>query len=454
MSNKEEDYFSEVVKNATLMEMKNNIKANENLGITQEYKRQYYDNDSAKKAYKKELFNGKKTIKDPVTGKTLHIEHVKAKSMYKAQSGSKAWAQHAAETDHVISLKQGHEVLKGNPFLSDEDVKEILNDKRYNYIVKSKSLNASKQAKSDIGMALTAKDMPMESRANLIAGQGKAVAGVAAHATVLTTKNISNEFSNGAANALQASAVPVLVEGVHNLYLVANGEKEFSEAAKDMGRLTSGVAISGGATQILTTGANNMLRNSSKEALQKLADSNQITQIITVALILKDSVVKYVNGEIDGEEFFNEVGEKGVGLLSGAIGSIIGQALIPIPIVGAFIGSVVISTACTAIYREYSSLNEHKEKLKKVDIITSQALSEMERQRNVLKSMVGEKYEQWDKQFNLGFEQINKAMLNNDVSSISDGLNNILAVFNKSINFKTYEEFDEFFMDDNSVLKL
>lgn len=61
---------------------------------------------------------------------------------------SKKWAAHSAEVDHIVLLKEGHNVAKHNPFLSDNDFKEIINSSE-NYRILSKSENASKGEKSD-----------------------------------------------------------------------------------------------------------------------------------------------------------------------------------------------------------------------------------------------------------------------------------------------------------------
>ena len=95
-----------------------------------------------------------------------------------------------------------------------------------------------------------------------------------------------------------------------NLCKVANGEKEFNEAAKDMGKLTMSVAVSGGTIRVVSTGVTNLMKNSGKEALKKVANSNQVMQVITVSLIVKDSVIKYVNGEIDSKHFLRKSGKK------------------------------------------------------------------------------------------------------------------------------------------------
>ncbi|MUT64700.1 hypothetical protein [Paenibacillus sp. NEAU-GSW1] len=443
-------HFDDVFANATLLQMKDGLRDRDsgNLGVTQAYNKEnrnaLFDDKGARTEYKNEIFADKKTTQDRITGKTIHKSHTAAQHKYKSQS-----SKYASETDHIISLRRGHARLKKNPFLSDQDVKEILNDKRYAFREVSKKYNASKGEHSDLSQMA---GLPASGKARLLQENLKAEAGVWTKTTILTAKNASGNFTEGALRSLNDAAIPIMVEGVRNLCLVASGEKKFDEATKDMGKLTTQVALSGGGRKVVATGINNMLRSSSSEALSKLANSNQVTQIITVALIVKDSVIRYVNGEIDGEAFFREVGEKGVGLVSSSIGFMVGQALIPIPYVGGLIGSMIVSTACVEIYKACNSLQEHKHMLDRVSSVASQALAEMERQRDVLRQMIGDHFAKWDEQVESGFAAVFNATVHNDVNGVANGLDSILGVFGKNVTFSSYEEFDAFFMDDDAKL--
>lgn len=129
----------------------------ENLGITQEYNREnraeLWDSARAKEEYKQSAFNGKQTMIDPISGKTLHKDHAAARRKYHMQNAegekiSAKWAEHAAETDHINAIKDVHDAVRSNPFLSDSDLKEIVNSKE-NLRILSKRDNAAKGAQSD-----------------------------------------------------------------------------------------------------------------------------------------------------------------------------------------------------------------------------------------------------------------------------------------------------------------
>ena len=138
----------------------------------------------------------------------------------------------------------------------------------------------------------------------------------------------------------------------------------------------------------------------------------------------------------------------GIGLTAYGVGMSLGGTA------GAIMTSVVCAQICKTV-AEYRNINKlTQQKLSRVNSIAAEALIEMEYQRNTLKKMIDEQFSQWDSQFNLGFEEIFKSTINNDVTGIAIGLDRMLNVFGESVKFKTFEEFDEFFMDENAVLKL
>jgi hypothetical protein len=72
--------------------------------------------------------------------------------------------------------------------------------------------------------------------------------------------------------------------------------------------------------------------------------------IIQTAISTTKSFISLCNGDINIHEFFTEIGRNGTTLLASAQGAIIGQALIPIPVVGALIGGLASTLISGAIY--------------------------------------------------------------------------------------------------------
>ena len=434
----------------------------EPLGVSQKFQRTKFDNAYKRKKVKQAYFNGKKTQQDYITSSTLHASRIAAKKKY----GETHYTKHIADVDHIIPEKVIYDALKNNPFLSDQDVKEIINIDA-NYRITSSHLNRKKQAKHNMQIAFDKNmDLSLNARKKLVLDEVHATPQVILKASSITAKNVSEEFIQGSKTSLEEYAIPLMVESVNNLCLVASGEKDFKDACLDMSQFSLKIAAKGGTTQVCKTGLSVILKNvhSSHEDtvffknLKNIASSNYVTQILNVSMLIKNSMIKFINGEIDGIEFFEEIGEKGVSLIGSSIGTIMGELLIPIPVVGALLGNFIISTICTSIYKSciniYRSFNYHKEKLAQVSAFANQALEQMHIQRTYLHSLIESELTQWNMKINSGFDQILTSIINNDANGISSGIDSILTLLNESVKFKTYEEFNDFFMDENSILTL
>lgn len=127
----------------------------------------------------------------------------------------------------------------------------------------------------------------------------------------------------------------VLVQSEINKSIVGLGgkvaEKAKDEAIKKIANSTAGkIALKA-----------NVL---SKTALPALA--------VTVCLELGGLIHKYSKGEIDGVQFMEQAGERGIGLISSSAMATIGQIAIPIPVVGAVIGGMIGYTLSSMFYNE------------------------------------------------------------------------------------------------------
>lgn len=104
--------------------------------------RKLFDDAKAKIDIKKLAFaNGK--VKDPYTGKTLCLKKVDAKIKF-----GKNWSKHLAEADHKCSLKKVFEENKENPWNTNEDIRNVANDKD-NLEVVSRKFNNAKRDKTN-----------------------------------------------------------------------------------------------------------------------------------------------------------------------------------------------------------------------------------------------------------------------------------------------------------------
>lgn len=474
MSKDSANMVTEAMKNLSMMEEK----ANNKLGITQEYNKEnrdkLWDSQKGKADYKDKVFGNKETYMDPISGKVLHKSQKAAQNKYhmknsEGENTSTKWAEHSAETDHINSLKDVHDLAKHNPFLSDSDFKEIMNSDE-NYRILSKKDNTSKGEQNDWNI-ITNKNNGMSSAARVQMAKEKIRSDIALQGkfAVRTVKNVGEEFAIGAKNTLVKSVIPLTVEAVREMCKVANGEESLRDATKEIGKVVVDVAVAGGTNKLVLDVVNSQLRNSENVVFSKLANSNQVSQIVTVAMIVKESAVKYLNGEIDGKEFIDEVGVKGSTMVAGMIGGAIGGEICAIlggiagtvalpgvgtiagvaagKVIGEILGTIITTVACSAIVSVYNTsrhLNDYKLKENQIRKLETEALKEMENQRDKFKSIVERENKYWNQEIQNGFNVILSSACEEsfNIQGMTEGLDKILSLFGKSVAFKNLDEYE------------
>ena len=448
-------------------------KVNPEMGLTKEYDRKLYDSTKRKNEFRDKTFGDSKVYDDPISGKLLHKSHSAAENKYhhkntQGEVVSSAYADHAAEVDHVVALKDAHGLLKHDAFLTDDEFKEILNSDE-NFRILSKKMNTEKGAQNDLQYALSNKELTTNAKAEMLQDYAKAVAVVSGKAAVQTAQNMGKEFASGARDTLVASAIPLTIEAVNHLMKVAQGEETLTDAAKGYGKTVVDIGVAGGANKLAMDVVGNALSNSSNEVLQSIAGSGQVGRIIGLAVIVGESATRYVNGEITGEEFVQEVGDKGVnmaaGLIGGQIGAELGRVigfgfgtavlpgggtLIGAEVgaeVGRVLGSIIATVSCSVIlnvYRTAQHLDEAwKLKEKQFKRLEQEALSAMAEQRDYFRRVMEAEGAVWDAQVRTGFEKIMYYAMEDtyNINGITQGLNDVLSLIGKTVKFKTMDEY-------------
>ena len=464
----------------------NSSKKNE-LGITQEYNKEnrdkLWDSAKGKEEYKDKVFGNQQTYRDPVSGKLLHKSQTAAQKKYHMRNAegetiSAKWAEHSAETDHINSLKDLHNIEKHNPFLSDADFREIANSDA-NYRILSKRDNTSKGAKSD-WKVICDKNSEISTQGKLQMVKEKVRSDVVLHAefSARTAQNIGKEFAAGATDTVVMSVVPLTAEAIRKTIMVVQGEESVPDALEDMEKIVLTTALGGGMNRLAEDAMKRLFENSTNPILYNLAESNEFVQIIAIAAIVQESAVRYINGEIDGREFVNESGAKGTVMVAGMIGgeigneiggivgAMIGTAVSPVDgtimgcatgkVIGEILGTILTSVACGAILSLFSVLKEfenYKIKEKQIRMLEAKALEEMRNQRLKFRKIVEREFGIWDETIQAGFDQMLRHACKEAYSlqEVMEGLGKILSVFGKEVRFKNLKEYEQ---QLNTTLKL
>ena len=395
-----------------------------------------------KDSYKNRYFKGKRIQIDEYTGEKIYYS-----SKNKYRTNKTCNIDHIKPIDGLIKRYNGKLTVKEIKALANSDfnlaaTSEKLNKSKgalenHQYLIRQIKSKNPENIKTTYNMLKTQVESELAINATvatkkLIDTSGKLLnidKGVLSDSSIKYGMLVGNSVYSGT----EASLISLTTSTINNIVSVAIGEKDIDKATKDVfNDAKSSFVISSGVNLI-----NNSILN--KFPLDKMAISK-----ISSSAIIGNIVFKYINGEISEKECVSDIIINGIGEIArGLSGTNVYLA-----------STIIISKIITEINKsiiEYKNITKlSKEKLKMIDEIETMALIEMEYQRNILKDNIIKQFNYWDNQFDEGFEEIFISNMSNDVDGMSNGLEKILNIFDKEVRFKTSEEFDEFFMDDNS----
>lgn len=420
--------------------MENNEK-----GLGEKYNRELFDDigrrNNRKDSFKNREFKDKKTTTDKYTGKKLYYD--------KRKDTSKT-----SNVDHITPIERVYDRHKNNKFITPDDIKEIVNADP-NLVIVSESFNKSKGNKTNfqyIVKKVKDKEKIDSNIGKMLGDQLKSEIYIEKEISKKTINKVSNLFKEGADKSIKLSnAMTILVgSSVENMCMVAAGEKDLKEATidtcKSIGTYSATSVLVGGSKEVIEYTLSNESKALLQNSLGKLNNTLVITRVVTIGVNVTENLVSYLNGEISEEEFFLNINECGFNILAGMIGGSVGVALM--------IASMIIMNVYRNILNILKSVNAHEKRLREVSRLINTAVSEIKKQNDNLEKMIQVHNENYDKKIKYAFEKIYKSTLDNDVNIFSNGLNEILEIFKEEVYFKDFEEFEEFFMDENSVFIL
>lgn len=426
----------------------------------------YYDAPEAHKAAMDRAFSSGDSVKDPYTGAEL----VKKQRDAKFQFGED-WQSHVAEADHIDPLSQIAKRTKSNPFLTTDNIKNIGNADDNFQIISRKLNQTSKTAGKGGSTQQEWADDPnrmqgvaesIESDESIeIVSQRIRERGKAAEkrndkrALQIGVKNaINTAHEAGKAGAKNAGVTALTMSGIMNITAVIKGEKSAEDAIEDTivdgGKAAaSGYLMGGGLTTVYQS-----LSGSSSKFIKALTDSNIPGKVITAVVLTGNTLKRYGNGEITTQECMIELGEKGLNFFTTGYSMAVGQALIPIPIVGAAVGALVGSMLTSKYYNQLITTLQTKELEHKERLRIIAECEEASRQARAFREELEEYLAVYFKEYQDCFEDalatIHTSFQMGDADGVIAGANKITRKLGGKIYYDNMTEFKEFLIDDST----
>lgn len=428
-----------------------------------------YDDLTKRKQFRDAQFGDKQTIKDPYTGETLHKSTKAAQNKY----GKNRANYHTAQTDHTIPIETVYDKTRNNVFIDDNGIKKIVNIEK-NYKEINGHLNQSKGSKSNIKTILKNKDLSTSTKKNMIQEQVKAEIAVDKEITKETLKGANKV---GFESAMQGIKIGTIISTAQNATALAKGEEDFEEFVYNIGTdvartgvTTYSMAIINKSIEGATRAAADKIKDKTEKTilkkagekvgggLLKVANGNAIGEIVNITMEVGKSMKLYLDGDLDEAELIDNLSEKGSGMAIALATTVAFEEIVQLSGMAAGIAGVVVSTVGymvgTAIYNQVKNkaikIAELDENIEKYNNLAEQIKNyrqELERNLEQLQNKNTQKLMK-------SFKQIEQSILNNDVATFTNSLNDICNVFGKEVKFKTDQEFVDFWNDPDMVLEI
>lgn len=262
--------------------------------------------------------------------------------------------------------------------------------------------------------------------------------------TIKSVANVSHRA--GIKTAETAALIGGSASLVRNIVGMCKGEIEADEAALNVVKDTAQSAAMGYGTGFAGSAIKGAMQNSTSEYTRALAKTNVAGTIVAVTVSASKTLSKYFKGEIDGTQCLEDLGEQGTGMIAASMFTVIGQAVIPIPVVGGLVGGMVGYALSSATYGVLmNSLKEaklaHEERIA-IEKACEEHIKMIRGYRAQMNEII-EKYLSGAMEiFNESFSGIKDALDIGNVDLLIESANNITASFGGNKPFETMDDFN------------
>ncbi len=431
-------------------------------GKPQQYtgNRRIYDSPRAKVNTKMQAFKQAEVVKDPYTEKILVLTKKEAKLKY-----GENWTEHLAESDHKVPIERIHKEYKDNPWVKNENIKDVANSEN-NMEVVSRKFNNAKRSRTNEELVSdenylnkTGTEISDEGKQKAVKSGQKAKRIIDKKLEKQQWENIYTEaYKAGKEGAINAASMTALMSTMNNIVDVIKGNRKPEDALKNIAEDT----IKAGATGFALTGTlsvvGHSLSNSSSEFIKALVKANAPAKVVTAVMATGDILCNFAKGKISSAECIVQLGERGTAAVVASYATVVGQAAIPIPLVGAAVGALVGTAVSGVMYSSLlKAIEEEKksaEEYQRVKIATENAITKMEIERRNFINVTNKLFANRSNTIQDGLDKITDACMRNNFDKLTIGLNQILSSFGRALEQSTFVEFDELMNDDTRALEL
>ncbi len=278
------------------------------------------------------------------------------------------------------------------------------------------------------------------------------------HPELSTAKDIAKiSHRAGVEQAKNGALVGGGISLIKNVVAVCKGEKDATSAAKDFVKDTGKGTVTAYSIAFAGSTIKAGMQNSRNATVRAISKTNAPAMIVTSTIDIGRSLIRYVKGEISGTDCLLEIGEKGSGNISAAMFAVAGQTLIPIPVVGTMVGSMVGYALSSVFYNTLveslkAAKKAHEERLR-IEAQCAESIKMIKQYRTEMNAMVQKYLNHYEIIFNDAFAEMDNALLTDDIDKFISGANKVTKAFGGSTQFSNMVEFNDF-MDSDQYFNL
>ncbi|MCQ2730913.1 hypothetical protein JT115_05060 [Helicobacter pylori] len=243
-----------------------------------------------------------------------------------------------------------------------------------------------------------------------------------------TAKDVANLSHQAGMNAAQTGA---LIGGSVSLATnvwecVVNG-KDPKKALKHTAIATlKGGALSYGSA-FASSSLGGLMQSSASKVIQSLGKGSVPAMIVGAGVANVTIFGRYISGKIDEAELLKQLGKANATLISSWAMAVAGQALIPIPVVGAliggFVGAALSETCLNSLLKAREEAKLARQRCIEIEKECREIIKLLKAYQNQFKEVFEQYFHETTKFFNHSFDELERALYAGD-ADLAIGVNN------------------------------
>ena len=243
---------------------------------------------------------------------------------------------------------------------------------------------------------------------------------------------------------------------VQQTVALLQGKVEAEEAVAEVAKSTAKRA---GQSYVVAAGGS-LVKGAMEQATHKGVQAASMTGLpqvmVQVAISTSQVLYKYFTGKIDGRECVQELSQQSANMLATSMFTMIGQAVIPIPVVGGLVGGMVgyaLSSATFGMLKQaFAEQDLARERRLEIEAACKVHIQQMNAYREQFETLMAAYLAEEKEFFRVTFTGMQDALAVNDTQWVIDTGNEMIRHFGGEVTFTNQEEFDALMEDDDPLV--